>query len=663
MGNLNMSDNSSQTNDSDDLIEQLAKLMAKDAQAEQAAQVESAQSDEISEDESLHDIAITNDDVIAESEKGINISNISNISNSLFEDNDAQPETIEASTLATELDQADISSITDVELNIAKSADPIADLISAQLEEGEEAAVQFEAPSEKIDELNEDLQSPSDDVFSIPPVFGIGSNDAQTKTSSIDENIIEQTQDTIFEQVEVVKTTNTTEIEEIVAPIEITEQVEDLSLAEIEIPDLVEKNAQPSDDPIIDIENLIGEAISAGNITSQNHANIEPSFDGSQDSVDIAASAAESAILAASAEANNENIEETNEAETKQLKQAKKTSFMAGIFGPAVAGAALLAIAFALFWVFSNKTDNSNGTAPTLSADTSAQKIDPPATNDANSQASNSVVFNEISGETQLGNTETLVSRDESATNAQTGSAGAEVTRIISTVNSDESGLANRRVRTVTVRPDGTIVNGDSARAGNEILPVERPNVPQLPADSTIEVPTTATATPISVAVTEAVATPAIAAENITPANIIAPTPFVRPNNLVAPVVNTPATSAPAASNAQAVNLIANNANQAIAPAAPVVTPAAPVLSTTTAPAYVQLSSQREEATARQSMAILGARYDNLLGGAKLEIQRASLADKGIFYRVRLPASSLANANQICANIKQAGGDCFVRTN
>jgi len=655
MGNFNMSDNSSQTNDSDDLIEQLAKLMAKDAQAEQAAQVESAQNDEITEDESLHDIAITNDDIISESEKDINISN------SLFEDNNAQPEVIEASTLVAEAGQvaeADISSLTDVELNITQSADPIADLISAQLKEGEEAAVQLEATSEKIDELDEDLQSPADDVFSIPPVFGIGSSDVQTKTPSIDENIIEQTQDTIFEQVEVAKTTNTTEIEEIVAPIEITEQVEDFSLAEIEMPDLAGKNAQPADDPIIDIENLIGEAISAGNITSQNHANIEPSFDSSQDSVDIAASAAENAILAASAEANSENIEEINEAETTQLKQAKKTSFMAGVLGPAIAGAALLSIAFALFWVFGNKTDNSNGTAPTLSADTSAQKIDPPATNDANSQASNSVVFNEISGETQPGNTETLVSRDESATNAQAGNAGAEVTRIISTVNSDESGLANRRVRTVTVRPDGTIVNGDSARAGNEILPVERPNVPQLPADSTIEVPATATATPISVAVTEAVATPEIATENITPANIIAPTPLVRPNNFVAPVVNTSA-----ASNSQAVNLIANNAIQAVAPAAPVVAPAAPVLSTTTAPAYVQLSSQREEATARQSMVILGAKYNNLLGEARLEIQRANLADKGIFYRVRLPASSLANANQICANIKQAGGDCFVRTN
>src|SRR5690606_25597145 len=44
-----------------------------------------------------------------------------------------------------------------------------------------------------------------------------------------------------------------------------------------------------------------------------------------------------------------------------------------------------------------------------------------------------------------------------------------------------ETGLANRKVRTVTVRPDGTIVSGDDAVAGTEALPVDRPNVPEIP--------------------------------------------------------------------------------------------------------------------------------------------------------------------------------------
>ena len=31
------------------------------------------------------------------------------------------------------------------------------------------------------------------------------------------------------------------------------------------------------------------------------------------------------------------------------------------------------------------------------------------------------------------------------------------------------------------MRPDGTIVSGDEAVAGNEVLPVDRPTVPELP--------------------------------------------------------------------------------------------------------------------------------------------------------------------------------------
>ena len=68
-----------------------------------------------------------------------------------------------------------------------------------------------------------------------------------------------------------------------------------------------------------------------------------------------------------------------------------------------------------------------------------------------------------------------------------------------------KSGLANRKVRTVTVRPDGTIVSGDDAVAGSEALPVERPNVPEVPGDA-------ATATDVLANAAEGVAQDPIAA-------------------------------------------------------------------------------------------------------------------------------------------------------
>jgi hypothetical protein len=52
-------------------------------------------------------------------------------------------------------------------------------------------------------------------------------------------------------------------------------------------------------------------------------------------------------------------------------------------------------------------------------------------------------------------------------------------------------------------------------------------------------------------------------------------------------------------------------------------------------------------------------RFGPLFGGANLEVQRVDLGERGIYYRVRVPANSLQEANSICTNVKAAGGDCF----
>src|SRR5690606_19246794 len=57
------------------------------------------------------------------------------------------------------------------------------------------------------------------------------------------------------------------------------------------------------------------------------------------------------------------------------------------------------------------------------------------------------------------------------------------------------------------------------------------------------------------------------------------------------------------------------------------------------APAYVQLASLRSEAEARQTAQSLVSRFGPLFGGANMEVQRVDLGAKGIYYRVRVPAS------------------------
>ena len=91
-------------------------------------------------------------------------------------------------------------------------------------------------------------------------------------------------------------------------------------------------------------------------------------------------------------------------------------------------------------------------------------------------------------------------------------------------------------------------------------------------------------------------------------------------------------------------------------------TPAAPTtpVSSGSAAAYVQLSSSPSEADANASLRSLNNKFGSLFGGTKLVVQAADLGQKGTWYRVKLPASSLASAQAVCSDIKANGGDCIV---
>ena len=145
---------------------------------------------------------------------------------------------------------------------------------------------------------------------------------------------------------------------------------------------------------------------------------------------------------------------------------------------PAVAGTLLLAIGFGLYWALG--MTHIDGKAPILTADATPTKQVPvkPATTDA----THSPVLDQLSGDAAGAKTETLVSRDQSASADATPAAAPAAPATAAPADaSDAGGLANRKVRTVTVRPDGTIVSGDDSVAGAAKLPVDRPNVPAVP--------------------------------------------------------------------------------------------------------------------------------------------------------------------------------------
>lgn len=361
------------------------------------------------------------------------------------------------------------------------------------------------------------------------------------------------------------------------------------------------------------------------------------------------------------------------------------------VAGPLVAITLLLAAGFGLYWVLGMGGGDA-GPAPLLTADTTPVKETPAVQPDA-AETQQSVVFNEINGVVP-GAEEQLVSRDQADVN--------EVTQVPPTTDLSEEGLANRKVRTVTVRPDGTIVSGEQSVAGSTILPVDRPNVPAVPGAETASPELLASAEPAAVvpdatATTEPVAVPetpvAPSVTPVTPGSTVpavdtagnplagktAVVPLQRPSGLqataptasagspVTAVVDTPATTGgnllpppPATSTLGALPTAQPAAAQPSATQSTASIPGAVEVEAlpNSAPAYAQLASLRSEEEARQAAQSLVTRFGPLFGGANMEVQRVDLGARGIYYRVRVPAQSVQAAGNICTNVVAAGGDC-----
>ena len=389
---------------------------------------------------------------------------------------------------------------------------------------------------------------------------------------------------------------------------------------------------------------------------------------------------AEDAILAAAAatgarvdHVNHLDAEDRRPVKRMKVKPPKSRGFSNGArqyIGMAVAGTLLLAAGLGLYWVLGmGRTDPA--TAPVLTAEAGSAKQPAPVVASSETAAPAATgLFNQIEGRTTPEPNETLVSRDETE-----GAAPTEVARVVGAEPEDtEGGLANRKVRTVTVRPDGTIVPGDEAVAGNEVLPVARPTVPEIPgaeaqpsellasvetpevqpdaiaAAIAGETPVTAVVDPNAVTALVSAAPEPTAAASL-PATIdptrVAPAPMPRPSDrstmvgganravdLTAAIEETPATPSAAAP----------------APTASSGGPSGP---------YVQIAAQRSEAEAQASLRTAQSRFGSLWGNAQPYIQRADLGQKGIYYRVRVPASSVDEASSICSTIKANGGDCM----
>lgn len=280
------------------------------------------------------------------------------------------------------------------------------------------------------------------------------------------------------------------------------------------------------------------------------------------------------------------------------------------------------------------------------------------------------------------------------------------------TTNSNGVFEVNRpkRVRTVVVRPDGSIVqNGANAQptanvatAAPRAVSTTQVRVPSQPAatagqwdplpgeqQSAVQqqasngfgtAPTQpAFADPFAQAQQPTAANTAVSLAGVTA--VPASKPFVSgsvPAQTAVRVVNV-AQQQPAAAvrqpsapldltggRAAPVATPTNTQVAAVAPqaVAPTPTPSEGVVGNIPPGTYiVQVASVRTIDDARGQIRSYNRRYPNLMALVTPVITRADLGDKGIYYRIQVPFDGSTSANTFCTEFKTAGGDCYVRRN
>lgn len=208
--------------------------------------------------------------------------------------------------------------------------------------------------------------------------------------------------------------------------------------------------------------------------------------------------------------------------------------------------------------------------------------------------------------------------------------------------------VSPRKVRTMIVKPDGSLVPRDEPAptvdktttaaakpaANNQVAPADlAPSnantqpAATLPADGDAA---NAESTPIRVVKTT-------------------PLPTARPEPVKTNAAAVPHETQPKAQPQQ------------VASAKPATSPAAPAASAGSSGAYgVQIASLPTEADAQKSQANLKVKFAGVIGNHPLEIRKADIAGKGTYYRVRVVAGSKDEAAAICERYRTAGGTCLI---
>lgn len=234
--------------------------------------------------------------------------------------------------------------------------------------------------------------------------------------------------------------------------------------------------------------------------------------------------------------------------------------------------------------------------------------------------------------------------------------------------------VSPRKVRTMIVKPDGSIVAREVAAPQAEVS--ENSAQTLAAAEPQTDSPASLLQNP-DAAEEPTAAEPAEPAENQTAPTetaveqgTVAPVRVVQ-TQPIRPVANAPVPEGrPADQPVNVIGTVTQGGRVGAAPAAqqPTEVASAPAAAAPAAAApvanpggyYMQIASQPTVEGAQSSWRTLSSRYSSVLGGKSVDIQRADIPGKGVFHRVRVPAGSRDEANSLCSRYKAAGGSCFV---
>lgn len=302
----------------------------------------------------------------------------------------------------------------------------------------------------------------------------------------------------------------------------------------------------------------------------------------------------------------------------------------------ALAISLIAGLAIVAWGTMNDNATTDEASAPVIPAETSPSKVKPQDPGGKKIANTENKVYENVTGKSETKTTQEKLITSRSSTSAV---EPKNISRLEPNVNNTRQnnlgGVSPKRVRTLTIKPDGSIVR---ASEPEKVIATIKP--------ATVIKPQ---ATPaIKTSVVKTVSKPAV----LKP---VAPT-VQRAAVAKAKPVKVPV--------ARPTTLQSANANNSNAPTNIAALPKASASNTAVklpSGGYtVQVSSQRSDAAAKASYANLKKRFSSILRNRQAAIQRATVEGKGTFFRVKIPATSKADANKLCSRLKSAGGSCFV---